>query len=127
MQRDEAARVIDEAAREFSRRSGGETVTADAKRFLIDRLTPEVLAAITPDKEAQLSAAALDAFQTASAAEARNRYDDAKRRAGFSRTTQFLDTPPEVARELAVQPPISIGSGSIERIFARLPWPWGTE
>ena len=125
MQRGELARIIDEAAQDFSNRHGGATVTADAKRYLLDRLTPEALANLGPDNEAQLREAARNAFQTAAAEEARGRYDDAKHRAGYSPNTQFLETPEEVARELSALPPLSIGSQSLERI--RLPWPWSTE
>jgi len=122
MNRDDVAGIIDEAALAYERRFR-ESVSGDARRFLLDRISEAVVASLTPERAPEVEAAAIRALQTASAFEARARYDDATDRAGFGPAIAFLETPASVQEHLAAMGPVRISGTQMERISLPF-WPF---
>jgi hypothetical protein len=70
-----------------------------------------------------LHEAATKAFNAASSAEARARYDEATRHAGYGEGTRFLDTPDDVAEKLRAMGPAQVTGNSFFGISLGF-WPF---
>ncbi len=122
MTREEAARIVDDAAAEFQERRA-QAVTPEARKFLVAQISDAALANIAPDQAGSLREAAMKAFDAASSAEARARYDEATRHAGYGPGTRFLDTPDDVAERLRAMGPAQITGHSFFGISLGF-WPF---